>query len=91
MLTCQPQPISLSELNRTTQDIYDTLKKLANQKLICHQTLDTLVVKSGYSRSTIQRVLKELQQRHYISVEHYFDKRGRTLVNSYHLLMGSPT
>ncbi len=85
MPTCQPQIIQISDLNRATQDIYETLKRLANHKLICKASLDTLVTKSGYSYRTVQRALKELQHWHYLQVEHYFDKRGRTLVNSYRL------
>lgn len=95
MLTCQSPVIPHSDLNRATQDVYETLRRLANHKQVCRETFNTLATKSGYSCSTVQRALRELQQQHYIRVVHYFDKRGRTLVNGYHLRspteMGSST
>jgi len=83
MLTYQPPVIRISDLNRATQDVYETLKRLANHKLICKASFDTLVTKSGYSCRTVQRALRELQHWRYLQVEHYFDKRGRTLENGY--------
>ncbi|OQW90851.1 MAG: hypothetical protein BWK78_06050 [Thiotrichaceae bacterium IS1] len=86
MLTYSVRSTPTTNLNRATQDVYETLRRLAHDQLICQEKAKILIAKSGYCRSTVQRAIKVLQQHRYISIEHRFDRQRRPLTNYYRLL-----